>query len=210
MGKQYVHPAITWSVLMVGILFAIGVSVFFYRSRVYAENLETVLLARHSAQVVLETSLGDITLALFLDAAPYTTENFLTLASRGFYGGTRFHRVIKDFMIQGGDPLSRDTSRVSLWGTGGPGYTFADEKNDYKMLRGVVAMANSGSNTNGSQFFIVTAQAAPWLDGKHTIFGQVIKGMDVVDRIARVKTTGRPYDRPLEDVLLERVVIKLR
>src|ERR671927_291931 len=143
----------------------------------------------------LHTNHGAIELELFPDDAPKTVQNFEDLARKGFYDGVIFHRVIPDFMIQGGDPQGT--------GTGGPGYTFEDEINDHKVVRGALAMANSGPNTNGSQFFIVTADACPWLDGKHTVFGAVTSGMDVVDRISQVDTG--PGDRPRDDVRIERV-----
>ena len=143
----------------------------------------------------LHTNHGAIGLELFDSDAPKTVENFRSLAADGFYDGLVFHRVIPGFMIQGGDPLGT--------GTGGPGYTFDDEINQHKVVRGALAMANSGPNTNGSQFFIVTAEAAPWLDGKHTVFGGVTAGMEVVDRIEAVPTDAR--DRPLDDAAIERV-----
>ncbi len=143
----------------------------------------------------LHTNHGAIALELFAEDAPKTVENFRTLASDGFYDGVVFHRVIPDFMIQGGDPTGT--------GAGGPGYTFEDERNEHRVVRGALAMANAGPNTNGSQFFIVTAEACPWLDGKHTVFGRVTDGMDVVDAISTVETDGR--DRPREDVVIERV-----
>jgi cyclophilin family peptidyl-prolyl cis-trans isomerase len=143
----------------------------------------------------LQTSHGAVEVELFDGDAPNTVENFRKLAADGFYNGVIFHRVIPDFMIQGGDPTGT--------GTGGPGYTFADEFNDHPVARGALAMANSGPNTNGSQFFIVTADACPWLDGKHTVFGQVTGGMDVVDAISQVETDAR--DRPSEAVSIERV-----
>ena len=143
----------------------------------------------------IETSKGAIEVELFRDDAPETVANFEKLAGEGFYDGLIFHRVIPDFMIQGGCP--RGT------GTGGPGYTFEDEINDHKLVRGAIAMANAGPNTNGSQFFIVTAEACPWLDGKHTVFGQVSEGMDVVDRLEGVGTDGN--DRPTEPVGIDSV-----
>jgi cyclophilin family peptidyl-prolyl cis-trans isomerase len=130
----------------------------------------------------MKTTEGDITFELFDEDAPKTVENFRKLASDGFYDGLLFHRVIKDFMIQGGCPQGT--------GTGGPGYTFEDEFNDHKIVRGALAMANAGPNTNGSQFFIVTADKCPWLDGKHTVFGQVTDGLDVLDSLEGVKTGG--------------------
>jgi cyclophilin family peptidyl-prolyl cis-trans isomerase len=143
----------------------------------------------------MHTNHGAIEIELFDDDAPKTVENFRKLAADGFYEGVIFHRVIKDFMIQGGDPTGT--------GTGGPGYTFEDEFNDHKVERGALAMANAGPNTNGSQFFIVTTDAAPWLDGKHTVFGRVTSGMDAVDAIEGAPTG--PGDRPSEDAVIERV-----
>ncbi|PIR74642.1 MAG: peptidylprolyl isomerase [Candidatus Magasanikbacteria bacterium CG10_big_fil_rev_8_21_14_0_10_47_10] len=155
--------------------------------------------------VTIQTSMGDIKLELFNDDAPKTVANFLKLASSGFYDGTTFHRVIPDFMIQGGDPLSKDND-PSNDGTGGPGYSFDDEINDHKLVKGALAMANSGPNTNGSQFFIVTADATPWLDGKHTAFGMVTEGQDVVDAISAVNRDAR--DRPLESVVVNNVIVE--
>jgi peptidyl-prolyl cis-trans isomerase B (cyclophilin B) len=148
-----------------------------------------------TTQATLHTNHGSIELELFAEDAPTTVGNFLKLASDGFYDGVIFHRVIPDFMIQGGDPTGT--------GTGGPGYQFEDEINDHKVERGALAMANAGPNTNGSQFFIVTTQAAPWLDGKHTVFGRVTSGMDVADKISGVDRDAR--DRPHDDVVIERV-----
>jgi peptidyl-prolyl cis-trans isomerase B (cyclophilin B) len=143
----------------------------------------------------MHTNHGAIALELHDDDAPKTVENFRKLAADGFYDGVIFHRVIPDFMIQGGDPTGT--------GTGGPGYQFEDEINDHKVVRGALAMANAGPNTNGSQFFIVTTPAADWLDGKHTVFGRVTDGMDVVDAISDVDTDAR--DRPRQDVVIERI-----
>jgi cyclophilin family peptidyl-prolyl cis-trans isomerase len=156
--------------------------------------------------VTLKTSAGDIKIELLADKAPNTVDNFVKLASDGFYDGTRFHRVIKDFMIQGGDPLSRDEGNREMWGTGGPGYTFDDEPNDVALVQGVLAMANAGPNTNGSQFFIITAEATPWLQGAHTGFGRVVEGLDVVLEIGNTETG--PGDQPVEDVVLESVVLE--
>src|SRR2546430_5194335 len=141
------------------------------------------------------TTHGSIELELFDDDAPKTVENFTKLAGDGFYDGVIFHRVIPDFMIQGGDPTGT--------GSGGPGYQFEDEFNDHQVARGALAMANAGPNTNGSQFFIVTADACPWLDGKHTVFGRVTNGLDVVDAISQMETEAG--DRPRETVSIERV-----
>jgi cyclophilin family peptidyl-prolyl cis-trans isomerase len=143
----------------------------------------------------LHTNHGAVELELFPDDAPKTVDNFVSLARDGFYDGVIFHRVIPDFMIQGGDPTGT--------GTGGPGYQFEDEFNQHRVTRGALAMANAGPNTNGSQFFIVTAEATPWLDGKHTVFGRVTSGMDVVDRISEVDRDAN--DRPREPVTIERV-----
>jgi cyclophilin family peptidyl-prolyl cis-trans isomerase len=143
----------------------------------------------------LHTNHGAIEVEFFDDDAPKTVENFRKLAADGFYDGLTFHRVIKDFMIQGGCPQGT--------GTGGPGYTFEDEPNQHRVVRGALAMANSGPNTNGSQFFVVTTEEAPWLDGKHTVFGEVVEGMDVVDRIEATDTDGQ--DRPRDKQVIERV-----
>jgi cyclophilin family peptidyl-prolyl cis-trans isomerase len=147
------------------------------------------------AAVSLHTNHGTIDVELFAEDAPTTVGNFLKLASEGFYDGVIFHRVIPDFMIQGGDPTGT--------GTGGPGYQFEDEINDHRVVRGALAMANAGPNTNGSQFFIVTTQSAPWLDGKHTVFGRVTKGMEIVDAISALDRDAR--DRPREDAVIKRV-----
>ena len=147
---------------------------------------------------VIDTSGGEIRLELWPDKAPQTVGNFVGLARQGFYDGTTFHRVIADFMIQGGCPQGT--------GTGGPGYTFADEINDEKLVSGVLAMANAGPNTNGSQFFIITAPATPWLDGAHTGFGRVVGGQDVVDALGTTPT-GRG-DRPRETQTINTITIE--
>ena len=143
----------------------------------------------------MRTSEGVMVLELFDADAPKTVENFRKLAADGFYEGLTFHRVIKDFMAQGGCPQGT--------GTGGPGYTFEDEFNDNKIERGALAMANSGPNTNGSQFFLVTADACPWLDGKHTVFGKVVEGLDVLDRLNELPTSGA--DKPLTPVYISAI-----
>ncbi|HET9199976.1 MAG TPA: peptidylprolyl isomerase [Dehalococcoidia bacterium] len=143
----------------------------------------------------MHTTQGVITIELFDEDAPKTVDNFKKLAGKNFYNGVIFHRVIKDFMIQGGDPTGT--------GTGGPGYTFEDEFNKHKVVRGALAMANAGPNTNGSQFFIVTTQEAPWLDGKHTVFGKVTDGMDAVDKIEAQPTGAR--DKPVQDAVIEKI-----
>jgi len=143
----------------------------------------------------MHTNHGAIELELFDDDAPKTVENFRKLAADGFYDGVSFHRVIRDFMIQGGDPTGT--------GSGGPGYTFEDEFNEHKIERGALAMANAGPNTNGSQFFIVTTDAAPWLDGKHTVFGRVTAGMEAVDSIEGTDTNAA--DKPVADAVIQRI-----
>jgi cyclophilin family peptidyl-prolyl cis-trans isomerase len=143
----------------------------------------------------MHTTEGAIELKFFDDDAPKTVENFRKLSADGYYDGLLFHRIIKDFMIQGGCPQGT--------GTGGPGYTFEDEFNDNKVVRGALAMANAGPNTNGSQFFIVTTDAAPWLDGKHTVFGEVTSGMDVVDKLEGAQTGAG--DRPSDPLGIERI-----
>ncbi|MGH3110033.1 MAG: peptidylprolyl isomerase [Gaiellaceae bacterium] len=147
------------------------------------------------SRATMRTSEGDVEFDLFPGDAPKTVENFTKLAGDGFYDGLIFHRVIPDFMIQGGCPLGT--------GSGGPGYSFEDEINDHKVARGALAMANAGPNTNGSQFFIVTAEATPWLDGKHTVFGQVTAGQDVVDRVSAAERDAS--DRPLEPITIDSV-----
>ena len=152
---------------------------------------------------IIKTNQGNIEVK-FYPESPITVNNFMNLATSGFYDGTKFHRVIKDFMIQGGDPLSKE-SNASVYGTGGPDYKFADEFNSHKLVAGSLAMANSGPGTNGSQFFIVTLDATPWLDGKHTNFGEVVEGMDVVDKIENVKVDANSH--PLEDIVIKSITL---
>jgi cyclophilin family peptidyl-prolyl cis-trans isomerase len=147
------------------------------------------------SQVTLHTTAGRITLELFDEDAPKTVGNFRKLSGEGFYDGLTFHRVIKDFMVQGGCPEGT--------GTGGPGYKFEDEPNQHRVVRGSIAMANAGPNTNGSQFFLVTAEECPWLDGKHTVFGRVTDGMDVLDALESIETDHA--DRPKQAQLIEHV-----
>jgi peptidyl-prolyl cis-trans isomerase B (cyclophilin B) len=149
------------------------------------------------SQAIIKTNKGDIKITFYGTDSPITVNNFMNLAKKGFYKGTKFHRIIKDFMIQGGDPVSKTADRSSH-GTGGPGYSFADEFNSHKIVRGSLAMANSGPNTNGSQFFIVTTQSTPWLDGKHVNFGYVSEGMEIADIIETVEVDER--SNPLEAV----------
>jgi len=152
-------------------------------------------LAKEYKRALIKTSMGDIEIEFYGDDSPITVNNFLNLAKKGFYDGIIFHRVIKDFMIQGGDPTGT--------GMGGPDYKFEDEFNNHKLIKGSLAMANSGSNTNGSQFFIVTAAETPWLDGKHTNFGQVVTGLEIVDNIEAVETGMS--DKPVKDVVIEKI-----
>lgn len=149
------------------------------------------------SRATLRTTEGAIAIELFDEDAPHTVKNFLTLSKDGFYDGITFHRVIPEFMVQSGCPNGD--------GTGGPGYEFDDEANDHRVVRGALAMANSGPNTNGSQFFIVTADECPWLDGKHTVFGRVTAGMDVVDAISAVDRDSS--DRPRQPVVIERAAV---
>lgn len=203
-----------WAVLVIAVLAGIA----FFLNNMFrvedqkVEELEEVNVVNNSINVmskaIITTNFGVIEVELFGDKAPKTVLNFATLAKAGFYNGTKFHRVIKDFMIQGGDPLSKDDSRKNFWGTGGPGYQFEDEFNDEQLVRGVLAMANSGPNTNGSQFFIVTAPATPWLDGKHTAFGRVVSGIEAVVAIEAVETEGKgSIDRPIQPVIVEKIEI---
>ena len=165
--------------------------------------------------VSIDTNYGIIKVELFLDKAPITAGNFKKLALEGFYDGTRFHRVIPGFMIQGGDPLSKDKNFITRWGTGGPGYAIADEfGKGLSNIRGTLSMANSGPNTGGSQFFINLTDNSflDWdkepLTSRHAVFGKVVEGMDIVDKISKTKTTGSPFDRPAEDVLIKSIIVE--
>lgn len=164
------------------------------------EQIDQTLAAQYSG-AVLETNMGKIEVA-FYPESPVTVSNFLTLAKKSFYDGTLFHRVIADFMIQGGDPNSKDADR-STHGMGGPDYKFSDEFNGHPLAKGSLAMANAGPGTNGSQFFIVTKDATPWLDGKHTNFGYVKSGMNVVEKIEKVAVDGN--DHPVDDVKIVKI-----
>ena len=168
-----------------------------------------------SSVVVLETSQGTVKMELFLEQSPVTAGKFKKLVEEGFYDGTRFHRVIANFMIQGGDPNSRDKEKVGSWGTGSPGYAIKDEFIDgLSNVRGTISMANSGPNSGGSQFFINVVDNInldwdkPPFTSRHPVFGKVVEGMDVVDSISKSKTTGSPYDRPLEDVVIVKAYIE--
>lgn len=157
------------------------------------------------SHIILVTNEGNIEIELFNDRTPNTAKNFLTLAGKDFYDNTKFHRVIDGFMIQGGDPLSKDDSKMMYWGTGGPGYQFADEITaDNHNDRGTISMANAGPNTNGSQFFINVADNN-FLDTKHTVFGKVVKGMEVVDTIS--KTPTGQNDRPVDPIIITDIIV---
>lgn len=209
----------------IGVLAIIGGAIFFLTRSAMAPEPASLVTAPAAADnpkpkgeqleltgdvVELETNFGTVTLELYPEEAPRTVNNFLKLAKAGFYDGTKFHRVIKDFMIQGGDPNSKDDNWADD-GTGGPGYTFEDEFNEHRVVRGVIAMANSGPDTNGSQFFIVTAESTPWLDGKHTVFGRAVKGMEVVDKIENVVTTPGTdpvaANHPTQDIIIKKVIV---
>jgi len=168
------------------------------------KNVESTLVEKYK-QATLKTNMGDITVEFYGADSPKTVENFLKLTEDGFYNETKFHRIIADFMIQGGDPNSKGDNTMT-WGTGGPGYKFDDEFNSNKLVRGSLAMANSGPNTNGSQFFIVTADATPWLDGHHTNFGYVVAGMDVVEKMESAQTGAR--DVPVDPIVIESIELK--
>lgn len=172
-------------------------------------NEETTVKSTSKAGpvAVMKTNMGDIRIQLFEEATPNTVANFVKLANEDFYDGILFHRVIPDFMIQGGDPNTRtNPDEWHLHGMGDPGYKFDDEFNGHKNVRGMISMANAGPNTNGSQFFIITAEATPWLDGKHAVFGEIVEGMDVVDRISAVETNAN--DHPLEDIKILDIIIE--
>ena len=169
-------------------------------------NNETVLENNEKGIALISTSYGDITLELYTADAPNTVSNFITLAKKGFYDGTKFHRVIPNFMVQGGDPLTKDDSLKGQWGTGGPGYAFADEIHARNSnAAGTISMANSGPNTNGSQFFLNVADNN-FLDDKHTVFGIVTDGMDVVNAIVQAPTEGA--DRPIEAIVINSITIQ--
>jgi len=199
MGKYINASGIFYIIIIVIITLLIG----------YASNNKTInrnnMIKINNQTIIIETSLGNIVIELYSDKAPKTVDNFLKLTQSGFYDNTKFHRVIKGFMIQGGDPYTKGED-TSIYGTGGPGYKFADELNDLPMVRGMLAMANSAPNTNGSQFFIITAIETPWLVGKHTVFGKVISGMDIVDKIENTKINED--DLPIVPVIVNKILIK--
>lgn len=166
---------------------------------------EKIMDTKKTEGVILKTNQGDIKIELFVDKTPKTVANFIKLAEAGFYDGVRFHRVIKDFMIQSGDPLSKDVANKSAWGTGGPGYKFEDEfAEGLSNVAGTISMANSGPNTNGSQFFI-NVNNNSYLDGRHSVFGKVIEGIEIVNKIEN--TVTGPNDVPLEDMIINSIEV---
>lgn len=167
-----------------------------------AQQVQLKDLASQYDSAIIKTNFGDIKVGFYAQESPITVNNFLNLSKAGFYNGTKFHRVMKDFMIQGGDPNSKDDD-WSNDGMGGPGYKFQDEINRHELVKGSLAMANSGPNTNGSQFFIVTTESTPWLDGKHTNFGHVVDGFDVVDRIEAMDVNEN--DHPINDAIIQEI-----
>ncbi len=198
-----------WTVV-IAVIVAVGLTIFFMNyANGQADNLADESATSRVAEyggAVLKTNKGDIEIEFFGELAPLTVVNFTELASIDFYDGTKFHRVISGFMAQAGDPLSKDDTQKSAWGTGGPGYTFKDEIHaENKNAIGTIAMANAGPNTNGSQFFINVADN-DFLDGKHTVFGKIISGMDVVNKIMATETDSA--DRPIEDIVIEDVILK--
>jgi len=166
-------------------------------------------LTKEYSQALIKTNYGDIKVKFYGSDAPLTVNNFLNLAQADFYNGTKFHRVIKGFMIQGGDPLSKGTD-TAVYGSGGPGYQFKDEYNNYPLDAGTLAMANAGPDTNGSQFFIVTSPTELHLQGHYTIFGKVVSGLDIVTKIENVSVLPNPgnpdeISLPAENVIINSV-----
>lgn len=188
------------------VLAAVGTYWFLSRTQELESTPTAPAKKAAAVRAVMKTNTGDIMFELFPKDAPKTVENFVRLSREGFYNGVKFHRVIKGFMIQGGDPLSKDDD-WSDDGAGGPGYQFEDEINAHKLVRGMLAMANSGPDTNGSQFFIVTAEATPWLDGKHTVFGRITAGMETVDKIENLPTDKSRGDHPTQDMIITSIEI---
>lgn len=203
MKKKYIWPAVIAAAAIILLVLA-GYFMFMKNSGAKPEAGETAV--KISGPIaVMDTNFGVIKLELFSSDTPNTVENFVSLAKIGFYDGVKFHRVIKGFMIQGGDPLSKDDTMKARWGTGGPGYVVNDEIHpNNRNVIGTIAMANAGPNTNGSQFFINVADNN-YLDGKHTVFGKVVEGMDVVSRIENTPTEGA--DRPVNDAIIKSVKI---
>lgn len=207
--KKFLNPsAIFYLIIIIVITLLIGFASSGNSTKKSVDNsgIKNIKTMTENKKIItLKTNLGDIELELYPDEAPKTVANFVKLTKEGFYDNTKFHRVIKGFMIQGGDPYTKGED-TSVYGTGGPGYKFADEPNDLPMVRGMLAMANSGPDTNGSQFFIITAPETPWLVGKHTVFGKVILGMDAVDKIENSKTNQN--DLPIIPVIINKVIVQ--
>lgn len=199
-------------ILLLILLISLILGVYFFfiqdkedREEKEEENKEEEISSSENMTAIVKTNFGEIKLELFNSDAPKTVENFIKLSESGFYDETKFHRVIKGFMIQGGDPLTKDDSLKNSWGTGGPRYEFADEiHSNNKNLTGTISMANAGPNTNGSQFFINT-ENNNFLDSKHTVFGKIIEGMEVIREIENTDTEGP--DRPVKDVIIETIEI---
>ena len=199
------------TILLVIILFIGGVIYFKFMNKDQQPVDDNINPPKEVASdVIFKTNFGDIGIKLFSDKAPKTTENFKKLISEGFYDGVKFHRIVEGFMLQGGDPLTKDDSQQGLWGTGGPGYSFEDEI--YPGNSNVVAtivMANAGPNTNGSQFFINVADNN-FLDQKHTVFGKIVSGLDVVQQIGETETQTSPSGEkslPVNPVVIESAVL---
>ncbi len=194
-------------VVLFGLLGVAALMVFILKSKEEVIVYPNKTAIESPVFALIETNYGNIEISFLKGKATTTIKNFIDLASNGFYDGTKFHRVIYNFMIQGGDPLTKGSDE-RVYGTGGPGYMFKDEINDEKMVRSVVAMANSGPDTNGSQFFIVTGAKTPWLQGKHTVFAKVTKGMEVAIKISLLPVKDTVQNIPVEPVIVKKVTIK--
>lgn len=194
-------------IAVVALILVVGVIIYRGNSNVnQTQSNSNLEINQNNMKATIKTNKGDIVLELYKDQTPNTAGNFAKLAGEGFYNGTKFHRVIDGFMIQGGDPLTKDDSMQARWGTGGPGYQFADEiAPGLSNVVGTISMANAGPNTNGSQFFINVADNT-FLDGKHAVFGRVVEGMDIVLAISKVERNSR--DVPVEAVVLESVAVE--
>ncbi len=192
-------------IVILGIIAFIGTKKMNTNEETTNPAINAELSTENFNSAVIVTNLGQFEITFLKEKAPHTVNNFIKLAESKFYENIKFHRVIKDFMIQTGDPLSRDSNEM-FYGTGGPGYYFDDEITDVKLARGIVAMANAGPNTNGSQFFVITAPETPWIQGNHTAFAKVASGMDVVDKISAVRT--KINDIPIEPVIIEKIILK--
>ncbi len=193
--KKFINPS---AIFFIAIIIVITILIGY----VADDKKENKIMIENTQTLTIVTSSGNISIELYPDQSPKTVENFVKLAKDGFYDNTKFHRVIKGFMIQGGDPYTKGED-TSVYGTGGPGYKFEDEANDLPMVAGMLAMANSGPNTNGSQFFIITAGETPWLVGKHTVFGKVISGMEVVLAIENSRVNEN--DLPITPVIINKI-----